>query len=72
MIREIQKDTDLTLTIALNGMGEVLVDDVQIVPHQEHMIQTAAGTKAAVEPEKGSLMNFWNPLQGFRQKQPPR
>lgn len=72
LIREVHKDTDLTLTIALNGMGEVLVDDVQIVPHQDRAVQTAAASKAVGEPEKASLLNFWNPLQGFRQKAPPR
>jgi hypothetical protein len=68
MLQDIREDTNYRVTINLNGMGEVLLDDVQIIPHRERPIQAASGRRivpAQAQPPR----RFWNPLDSFRQQE---
>jgi hypothetical protein len=66
MLQDIRQDTNYRLTINLNGLGEVLVDELQIIPHRERPIRAASGRR--VVPQTPPPRHFWNPLDAFRQR----
>ena len=49
MLREVHSETNVRLTVSLNGMGELLLDDLQIVPIQEptHLAEGTSSNAAA-------------------------
>ncbi len=65
-LREVRADGPYTLTLTLHGMGEVLFDDLQVIPHQLHTIRAARESDPPFErPEtqrSSSASGFWNPL----------
>jgi hypothetical protein len=68
MLQDIREDANYRLTINLNGLGEVLLDDVQIIPHRERPIDAASGRRI-VPVQTPPPRRFWNPLDTFRQRE---
>ena len=68
MLRDVREDTDYRLTINLNGIGEVLLDDVKVIPHLGRSIQTASEIRP-VFSQPPPQRRFWNPLQSFRPRE---
>ena len=69
-VRDVRQNADFRLTVNLNGIGQVLVDDLKVIPHSEQSIQQAVGRRAAPSPQEAPSRWSWNPLQGFRQRDP--
>lgn len=68
-LRDVRQNSDYRLTVNLNGIGDVLLDDLKVIPHSEQSIQQAGGRRAAGPQETPSRWS-WNPFQGFRQRDP--
>ena len=68
LLRDVREDTDFRLTVSLNGIGEVLLDDLKIIPHWERSIQAAGGRRPAPFAQSPPPRRFWNPLQSLRQR----
>ena len=70
LVREIQQSGELTITISLTGLGEVLLDDLVIVPHDPKRDTIATGG----EPEgRGpGLLDRLNPISRLRSPRLPR
>jgi hypothetical protein len=69
LLRDVREDADLRLTINLNGMGEVLLDDLKIIPLSERSIQTASGHRPAPFSQSPAPRRFWNPLDSLRPRE---
>jgi hypothetical protein len=69
-LREVRADGPYILTLALHGMGEVLFDDLQVIPHQVRTIRAASGFDPAFErrisPATSLSPDLGNPLQTLR------
>jgi hypothetical protein len=50
MLRDVRTNRDLTLTISLHGMGAVLIDDLQIVPHEPVPVNLVDGIQQQQPP----------------------
>jgi hypothetical protein len=70
MLREVRADGPYVLTFSLHGMGEVLFDDLQVIPHQMSTIRAASGSDAPWEGASGAPnergSGSWNPLRTLR------
>jgi hypothetical protein len=66
-VRDIRQNADFRVTVNLNGIGEVQLDDLRIIPHAEQSIQQAAGRRPAPNSQDQPSRWSWNPFQGFRQ-----
>ncbi|MGE3315865.1 MAG: hypothetical protein AB7O26_12195 [Planctomycetaceae bacterium] len=63
LVREVRDSGDFSLTMSLNGLGEVQFDDLKIVPLEP---QTGSGDDDHKKPgtgSRGDLMRFLNPWQ---------
>lgn len=67
-LRDVREDMDFRLAVNLNGIGEVLVDDLKIIPHSERSIQTASGRRLAPVSQSPPPRRSWNLFQNFRQR----
>ncbi|HEV7999076.1 MAG TPA: hypothetical protein VGP63_04290 [Planctomycetaceae bacterium] len=69
-LREVREDGPYILTLTLHGMGEVLFDDLQVIPHRVRTIRAASGMDAPFErlrPPAGSgSPGLATPLQSLR------
>jgi hypothetical protein len=69
-LREVREDGPYTLTLTLHGMGEVLFDDLQVIPHQVRTIRAASGFEPPFErpstPAASPSPGLWNSLQSLR------
>jgi hypothetical protein len=65
-LREVRADGPYTLTLTLHGMGEVLFDDLQVIPHQVATIRAARESDPPFERPGAQRVSptsgFWNPL----------
>jgi hypothetical protein len=71
MIREVPETTQLTLTMALSGLGDVRFDDLQIIPLDIEAGSSAAGGlkgTPASRTGKGAPWDFLKRLPGFSGK----
>ncbi len=69
-LRDVRQNADFRLTVNLNGIGEVLLDDLKVIPHSEQSIQQASGRRAEPTSQEAPSRWSWNPFQGFRQRDP--
>jgi hypothetical protein len=69
LLRDVREDADLRLTINLNGMGEVLLDDLKIIPHWERSIRAAGGHRPAPFSKSSAPRRIWNPLDNLRPRE---
>jgi hypothetical protein len=69
-VRDVRQNADFRLTVNLNGIGQVLLDDLRVIPHSEQSIQQAGGRRAAPSTQEAPSRWSWNPLQAFRQRDP--
>ena len=69
VLREVRADGPYNLTLTLHGMGEVLFDDLQVIPHQVRTIRAASATETFFQrpaaPSMSPASGFWNPLQSL-------
>lgn len=56
MLREPRESTDWTLTMSLCGMGDVLIDDLQIVPQERWQEGTSPAESPRVEPASATRL----------------
>jgi hypothetical protein len=68
LLQDVREDGEFRLTVNLNGIGEVRLDDVKIIPHWDRSIQAAGGRRTAPFSQSPPPRSFWNPLQSFRQR----
>lgn len=68
LLQDVREDGEFRLTANLNGIGEVLLDDLKIIPHWERSIQAASGSRPAPFSQSAPPRRSWNPLQSFRQR----
>jgi hypothetical protein len=71
LMREVTETTELTLTMALSGMGDIRFDDLQIVPLDvDAGSSKSAGTKGTpvTRPGTGAPWDFLKRLPGFNGK----
>jgi hypothetical protein len=65
-LREVRADGPYTLTLTLHGMGEVLFDDLQVIPHQVATIRAARESDPPFERPDARRVSptsgFLNPL----------
>jgi hypothetical protein len=54
LLREPHESTDFTLTIALTGMGDILVDDLRIVPQEQWPETVSPSDPPKIEPASGT------------------
>lgn len=67
LVREVSETTDLTLTIALSGLGEIRLDDLQIIPLETDgpaAEDEQTGTPAT-KPGKAGITDFLKKFQMF-------
>lgn len=69
-LRDVREDTNFRLTANLNGIGEVLLDDLKVIPHSERPIQQTGGRRTAPFSQNPPPKRSWNPFQNFRQPDP--
>jgi hypothetical protein len=66
-LREVRADGPYTLTLTLHGMGEVLFDDLQVIPHQVATIRAARESDPPFERPDAQrvspMSGFLNPLR---------
>lgn len=71
LVREVSETTELTLTMALSGLGEIRFDDLEIIPLDvDASSGGGSGTKAtpASRPGRGGPFDFLRRLPGFKGK----
>ncbi len=56
LLREPRESTDLTLTFSLCGMGDVLIDDLRIVPQDRWLEGATPAESPRVEPASGTRL----------------
>jgi hypothetical protein len=56
MLREPRESTDWALTMSLCGMGDVLIDDLQIVPQERWQEGTSSTETPRIEPASGTRL----------------
>jgi len=67
LVREVSETTDLTLTIALSGLGEIRLDDLQIIPLEtdsESPSEEKPGNPSG-KPGKNGITDFLKKFQMF-------
>jgi hypothetical protein len=67
LVREVHETTELTLTMALSGLGEIRFDDLEIIPLDVEASATANSGKNATGARPGPF-DFLKRLPGFRGK----
>ncbi len=55
LLREIRETTDWTLTLSLSGLGDILVDDLQVIP-QERWTSGTSGSAPDIEQTSGTRL----------------
>ncbi|HEV3304146.1 MAG TPA: hypothetical protein VG055_31135 [Planctomycetaceae bacterium] len=69
-LREVRADGPYILTLTLHGMGEVLFDDLQVIPHQVATIRAASESDPSFErpatPYGSTSSAIGNPMQSLR------
>jgi hypothetical protein len=69
-LREVRTDGPYVLTLTLHGMGEVLFDDLQVIPHQVATIRAASDSDPPFQrpttPYGSASSGFGTPLQSLR------
>lgn len=65
MTREVYETTDLTLTMALTGLGDVRFDDLEIIPLDVDSSPGKANSKNAPPGARGGPWDFFRRLPGF-------
>ncbi len=56
LLREPPESTEWTLTFALTGMGDILLDDLRIVPQEPWRDESAPNDRQKVEPASGTRL----------------
>jgi hypothetical protein len=69
-LREVRADGPYILTLTLHGMGEVLFDDLQVIPHQVATIRASSDSDPPFQrpaaPYGSASSGFGNALQSLR------
>jgi len=69
-LREVRADGPYILTLTLHGMGEVLFDDLQVIPHQVATIRAASESDPSfvrpATPYGSASSALGNPMQSLR------
>jgi hypothetical protein len=65
LVREAAESRDVAVTIALTGLGEVSVDDLQITVHSLTHVQQASARESAAPPRAASPNRRWSDLKRF-------
>ncbi len=68
LVREVSETTELTLTMALSGIGEIRFDDLEIVPLDVDAASSANPGKSAASDSRRGAFDFLKRLPGFRGK----
>lgn len=63
LVREAAESKDVTVTIALTGLGEVCVDDLQITVHSLMPVQQASAREPAGQPRSAAPGRPWSKLK---------
>jgi len=71
LVREVNETSELTLTMALSGLGEIRFDDVEIIPFDVDMNPSANAGKNAGPGARPGPFDFLKRLPGFRGKAEP-
>lgn len=71
LVREVPETCELTVTMALAGLGEIRFDDLQIIPLDVDPNQPGASKAAAGRPGKSSPFDFLRRIPGFGGKTDP-
>lgn len=65
IVREVHETCELTVTMALSGLGEIRFDDLRIIPLDVDPNFSPAGKKAGSRPTASSPLDFLRRLPGF-------
>jgi hypothetical protein len=71
LVREVTETSGLTLTMALTGLGEILFDELEIIPLDVESSSNARSTKNAPASGRTGPFDFLKRLPGFRGKTDP-
>jgi hypothetical protein len=71
LVREVAETTELTVTMALTGLGDIRFDDLEIIPLDVESSPTARSIKNTPGPGKTGPFDFLKRLPGFRGKTDP-
>jgi hypothetical protein len=71
LVREVTETTELTLTMALTGLGEIRFDDLEIIPLDVESSPTARSVKNTPGSGRSNPFDFLKRLPGFRGKTDP-
>jgi hypothetical protein len=71
LVREVTETTELTLTMALTGLGEIRFDDLEIIPLDVESSPTARSVKNTPASGRSNPFDFLKRLPGFRGKNDP-
>lgn len=70
ILREPKESTDWTLTMSLTGMGDILIDDLRIIPQDRWLDGVAPNDPPRVEPASGARL--FDRLPRLPSLSPPR
>jgi hypothetical protein len=68
LVREVSETTELTLTMALSGLGEIRFDDLEIIPLEVDASPSPNPAKSAAPDARPGPFDFLKRLPGFRGK----
>jgi hypothetical protein len=71
LVREVTESTELTVTMALTGLGEIRFDDLEIIPLDVESGPTARSVKNTPGAGRTNPFDFLKRLPGFRGKTDP-
>lgn len=71
LVREVHETSDLTLTMALSGLGEIRFDDLEIIPLDVDANASAGPGKAAPPGVRPGPFDFLKKIPGLRGKAEP-
>jgi hypothetical protein len=71
VVREVTETTELTVTMALTGLGEIRFDDLEIIPLDVESSPAARSVKNAPGAGRTGPFDFLKRLPGFRGKTDP-
>jgi hypothetical protein len=71
LVREVPETTELTVTMALTGLGDIRIDDLEIIPLDVENNPAARSIKNAPGPGRTGPFDFLKRLPGFRGKTEP-
>ncbi len=70
-VREAVESQDVTVTMALTGLGEVNIDDLEVTVHPLTKIQQTAGQEVPVKPRAAATPTRWTDLGRSRSSKAP-